>query len=194
MNEKMYRVMAVGVAAGMVALFSSQAMAKPKGPPGPKTVTGSVSITGTGGSLALARDCTEGYSHQCPSDEAGVTCECFSIIGAKVTGKFGKGSADVFATLDLDDTLAHTPSLSQTCIPVYGQALLNLSSAIETINFQGEFCGPATVKGKASVGGGWQIVDSTDNASGLGTVTGSGLIAGGSGVNLNLSGSVTFSP
>lgn len=183
MTKQLLNLAVFGLAISMVAMFSPQAMAKKA--PQPEKLTGSVTVTGSTGSL-LAGECTTGYSDQCPSG----TCECFTITDAKLTGKLGKGSADVFATLDLGDALADAPP---TCTPVYGETILTLKGQTETIDFQGAFCGAETVKGKASASGGWQIVESTDSASGLGTVSGQGVI-GGTEINLTLTGTVTLTP
>jgi hypothetical protein len=182
MTKRVLSAMVFGLAISMVAIFSLQAMAKT---PKPKKFTGSLMITGSTGSL-LTGECTTGYSDQCPSGN----CECFTITGAKVAGGLGKGAADVFATLDLGDALADAPP---TCTPVYGETLVTLKGQTETVNFQGAFCGALTVKGKASASGGWEIVDSTDSASGLGTVSGQGFI-GGTDIDLTLKGSITLTP
>jgi len=188
MNKRVRDIAVLGLALGMVTMFSMQAMAKT---PRPIIISGSATITGSGGSTSPG-ECTSGYSHQCPSG----ACECFEITGAKVKGTLlggdsGTGDADV--TLDDGDALSTSPPL---CSPAYGVAVLHLTGRLpgtETINFQGTFCLPASPNGKGSAGGAWEIFSSTINASGLGTASGQGIVDGTS-VNLTLKGSITVTP
>jgi len=178
------------VAIGMIAISSPGVMAN-TAVPKPKTVRGSAVITGTGGSIVDgACSAADTYAEICPSG----TCECFEIADAKVAGMlYGKGTAKVIATIDLDDALSST---APTCLPVYGEVILNTSgkkAATETINFQGAFCAPASVGGKGAVGAAWEIIDSTNNEFGLGTVTGQG-VHEGTGIDITLTGTATITP
>jgi hypothetical protein len=190
MNRRVLGVAIFGAAIGMIAMLSAGVMAE-TAVPKPKTIKGSAVIIGTGGIIADGACITANtYAEICPSG----TCECFTITDAKVSGRlYGKGTADVFATIDLGNGLSGTPP---TCLPVYGAVILNTSgkkAATETVNFQGAFCAPASVNGKGSVGAAWQIVESTNNESGLGTVTGQGVHEGG-GIDITLTGTATITP
>jgi hypothetical protein len=193
-SKNMFGLAAYGLAIGMIAMLSAQVMAKTVGSK-PKTVTGSAVVTGSSGEIVpgACTSTTDAYADICPSG----TCECFTIADAKLSGKlFGSGSADVTATIDLGDALLASAS-PETCLPTFGDAVLTLSDKAadtETINFLGALCAPATVKGKASAGGAWQIIDSTNNESGLGTVTGEGIIGNTGDINITLSGSATTTP
>ncbi len=189
MHRRILDVAILGLAAGMIAMSSAGVMAKT---PKPKTIKGSAVVSGIGGSIAggACGGDADLYAQICPSGK----CECFTISDAKVSGKlYGKGTAEVFATIDLNDGLSSTPP---TCLPVFGEVILNTSgkiAATETINFQGAFCAPETVNGKGSVGAAWQIIDSTNGESGVGTVAGQGVHEGG-GIDITLTGTTTFTP
>jgi len=181
MNRRVFSVAILSLAIGMIAMSSTGVMAK--------TFKGSATITGTGGSTVDgACSAPDDYAEICPSG----TCKCFTITGAKVTGKlFGKGTADVVATIDVGDALSNT---APTCLPAYGEVILNTSgkkAATETINFQGAFCQPASVNAKGSVGAAWQIIDSTNDESGLGTVAGRG-VEEGNDIDVILAGTTTI--
>jgi hypothetical protein len=131
---------------------------------GPKTVSGSATVIGSGGSLDTTSACastTDSYADICPSDH----CECFTLTGAKVSDKlYGTGTADVTATIDPGDALLPS-ALPASYLPTFGEIVVTKTgktAATETIHFEGAFCGSASLKGKASAGGGWQIIDSTD--------------------------------
>ncbi len=143
MNKRVLPTAVLGLALGMVTMFSVQAMAK--------TITGSATVTGSGGCTSPG-ECTVGYSQQCPSGN----CECFEITGAKVAGSLlggDKGTGDADVTLDDGDALSTSPPL---CSPAYGEIVLHLTGKLPgtlTINFQGTFCLPASLKGKGSAAG-----------------------------------------
>jgi hypothetical protein len=189
MERKLFITVILGLGICMVSSLPATAKVTV---PKPKTVSGSVTITGTTGSETPGECAASGYEHQCPSG----SCLCFAITGAKASGKLlGSGTADVSITLDEGDSLDTTGTIP-TCDPVYGQAILTLtgkSPGTETINFQGTVCEAASLKGKATAGGAWQIFQSTNGESGLGTVTGQGVISG-TDVDLTLTGSATTNP
>jgi hypothetical protein len=190
LNPRILAALAIALSVAMVLSTGTAATAaKTPKPPKAKTLSGTATITGTGGAIAPLVCTASGYADQCPSG----TCSCFTITGAKEAGKLlGSASVDLAVTIDSGDALS---TATLTCSPVYGQAIVTLtgkSAGVETINFQGAFCG-APVKGKALAGGAWQIFQSTNGESGLGTVTGQGVIST-SGIDLTLSGSATITP
>jgi hypothetical protein len=143
-NKTVLNLAIFGIAIGMIAMSSSRLTAKAK------TVNGSALIEGASGNTVPGARASidDPYAKICPSGD----CECFTITDAKVEGRlYGKGNADVFATIDEGDPLSGTPP---TCLPVYGEVILNTSGkkATETINFQGAFCAPESATGKGSVG------------------------------------------
>ncbi len=171
-NKTVFNVATFGLAIDMIAMPSSRVMAKAAAKA--KTLKGSAVIEGTGGKTVpgACASTDDPYAEICPSGN----CECFTITDAKVEGRlYGKGNADVFASIDEGDPLSDTPP---TCLPVYGEVILNTrgkKAATETINFQGAFCAPQSATSKGSVGADWEIVDTTNDEFGLGTVTGKAL-------------------
>jgi hypothetical protein len=189
-NKTVFNVATFGLAIDMIAMPSSRVMAKAAAKA--KTLKGSAVIEGTGGKTVpgACASTDDPYAEICPSGN----CECFTITDAKVEGRlYGKGNADVFASIDEGDPLSDTPP---TCLPVYGEVILNTrgkKAATETINFQGAFCAPESATSKGSVGAAWEIVDTTNDESGLGTVTGRG-VHEGSNFDITLTGTATITP
>jgi hypothetical protein len=76
-----------------------------------KIVKFSASLTGTA-VLTSTGPCSSSFGNQCPN---GHSCSCYTLMGGKLTsGRLGKGSANMFATVDR--TLAFG-QIGGACVP-----------------------------------------------------------------------------
>jgi hypothetical protein len=83
---------------------------------------------------STARECTKGFSNQCPS---GHTCSCLTGTGVKVSSRaLGGGTANIFATVDNTASFATLGD----CAPVYAEIDITAKKDSPIFNVVGAMC------------------------------------------------------
>jgi len=99
-----------------------------------------------------------GFAGICPSG----TCQCITITGAKLTGNFGKGTADLLIT---EDPTNATAVGAGDCVPFFGTAVLNGTKGVgkkatpqtANVNLVGADCDKFTTNGPETFNGGFGV-------------------------------------
>jgi hypothetical protein len=111
--------------------------------------------------------CTNSYDKLCPSGN----CACQEFTGtlsAHIRGLSGRGTADIFLTMD---EVAVT-SVPKGCSPIFGNGFLTTPLGNLTINIMGALCDATTVNAPENFSGGFGIAPGGAIGSGFGTASG----------------------
>jgi len=129
------------------------------------SIGGQLKLTPTGPPVAVA--CNNSYDKLCPSG----SCECQEYKGtlsAHFRGHGGRGTADLFFTIDLGSAT----SSPDGCAPVFGNGFLTTPLGDVTINIMGALCDPTSANAPADFSGGFGIAPGSAITSGFGTISG----------------------
>lgn len=111
--------------------------------------------------------CTNSYDDLCPIG----TCECQEYTGtlsAHIHGLSGRGTADLFFTIDL----GAATSTPDGCAPIFGNGFLTTPLGSLTINIMSVLCDPTSAKAPANFSGGFGVAPGGAISSGFGTISG----------------------
>jgi hypothetical protein len=129
------------------------------------SIGGQLKLKPNGGPTMVA--CTNSYDSLCPSG----ACECQEYIGtlsAHIRGLSGRGTADLFFTIDL----GAATSVPDGCAPVFGNGFMTTPLGNLTINIMGALCDPTSTNAPANFSGGFGIAPGGAISSGFGTTSG----------------------
>lgn len=129
------------------------------------SIGGQLKLTPNGPPIATA--CTNSYDSLCPSGN----CECQEYTGtlsAHIHGRSGRGTADLFFTIDLGSAT----SVPDGCAPIFGNGFMTTPLGSLTINIMGALCDPTNANSPANFSGGFGVAPGGAISSGFGTTSG----------------------